>query len=504
MGRLNTEAPRHTSGQRPRSHLILRSIAWRAGSSAMFFAVAVVAVLAAAAGPVYLVAANQSIVASLLDAAPAIRSGITITSPTQHFLQPGLIAHSASVVPGGAGSASSDRFDAPIQTVDVSLALPDRRSGLPVGVDLVSRTGACAQLRLVSGHCPQTAADVILSTRSAREIDAGLGSTLTLGTKSHLRLSVVGLYAPGNATASFWWGLDYFPYGTSYHQHSELLDDGFMTAAGAQSLVPSFPSADWVNLPLRPKSVSAAGFPALVASVDGWAGSLHAEGASASTGLQTLLSQAESSEHVARTIVAVVSLELVLLALLVLYWVSRSTSAIRAPDVQVAELRGLPRARIARLVLRDSTVLLLAALPCGLGLTYLLLSVVDRAVLGRAAGASIDSLAVAAAGAAVIAGFAATTLASRSLFVNRRREEAPSTRRQRLARNAAIADALAVGLAAAGVAELVGQSGHRQATVGTVAYLAPGLTPSVPRSLPDVSCVGQHVSRRAHWNGLAS
>ncbi|MGH9295019.1 MAG: hypothetical protein ACRD0B_06780, partial [Acidimicrobiales bacterium] len=50
--------------------LLRRALWWRAGSSAAFLAVAIVSVAAATAGPIYLAAADQSVLTNVLSPAP--------------------------------------------------------------------------------------------------------------------------------------------------------------------------------------------------------------------------------------------------------------------------------------------------------------------------------------------------------------------------------------------------------------------------------------------------
>ncbi len=455
-----------------------RAIRWRAGSSAMFFAVAVAAIMAATAGPVYLRAADQSLVVSTLEHAGVLGSGVTLTPENNGMLPPSALERAAASVPGHSGASPQDRFAPPITTVDLSGRVFSPVSGLDDFIQLVSRTGACEHVRLEAGRCPNGPGEVMLSTRSAASVHARVGTTIDVIPPHSTRavsLVVSGLFSPGSPTAPVWWGLNYFPFGQT-QSHAPVLDDAFLTEQGALSLTSHLPSSDWLQLALRPQRISASAVPSVLGGLAGWTGTLQTKDSiRVGTSLPVALGAAESQEHFAETIVTMVSLELVLLALLVLYAVARATSALRAADVRVAALRGLPRRRIVRLALREPALLLVAALPVGIGLTYVLMAAVDRHVLGAAAGSGLDSLALEAAVGGCVAGIVSAALGSRVLLSGQVAEERSEAGRQRRLRNAGIIDALGMALAVAGLAELLGQSGHQHQSVSPIAYLGPGL-----------------------------
>lgn len=485
---------------------------WRAGSSAMLLAVAVAAVMAATAGPVYLRSADQSLVTRALDQASPITRGITL-SPEQSngYAAPGPLRAAAETVPGGSGGRRA-RFGAPIVTIVSEVSVPDPSAGGAAAMELVYLSGACRSLRLVAGHCPRTPDEVVLTTRTAAAMHVRVGSRVTPSarafsggpSRSLAGLVVSGLARAGNPAAPQWWGNNYFSFGQGSSQKPQL-DAGFLSEPGAVSYAGVAPTSDWVDMPLRPRSISASSVPGSLARLTSWSGTLEtAKLIRVDTALASVLSAAGSEEHSAQTIVAVISLELLLLVLLVVYAVARATSSEREPDVRVAELRGLPRRRVARMALREPALLLVAAAPIGLGLTYLVLSAVDSRVLSASTG--LDSLAVAAAVVGCAAGLGSVALGSRNILGNRRADETPEQVRQRRIRNALILDSLGLAIAVAGLVELVGQSGHANAAVSPFAYLGPGLVALgagivLARLLP---ALGLAVSRALAWSRRAS
>ncbi len=461
----------------------------------MFFVVAVAAVMAATAGPIYLRAADQSLVSGALAKAPIIETGVTIAPVSEPFTEPARLLAVADGVPGGVGGAHGDRFGAPILTVDISTRYAVAATGALDTIDFISRTGDCGHIHIVSGHCPSGPGQVVISTRTAQVLGAHVGGLMhpisavqarpgsgrpSSGGHAGPALVISGLYVEGAPGAAFWWGSDYFAFGTPAGHNGELLDDAFMTLPGATAFAASEASSDWVQLPLRTSTVHASAVPGLLNSLALWEGALpstvESAGLVASSRLPTVLGLAESQESFARTIITVISLQLLLLALLVLYAVARATSVLREPDVRVAQLRGVPRGKIVRLGLREPFILLVVAMPVGVLLTYLLLSTADRHILGPAGITGVDSLTIGAALGGGAAGLIAAALGSRGLFSVRTAPDGTSRNaKQRQTRNAVVLDSLGLALAVAGVVELVGQSGHQQTTVEPVVYLGPGL-----------------------------
>jgi hypothetical protein len=92
----------------------------------VFLLVAVAAVTAAATGPIYLAAADQSVTVATLGAAAPSMLGITLMSPGGVVQSsPSGVEEAAQRVPGGTGRSGSDRYGPLIVTVDVAANLAD-------------------------------------------------------------------------------------------------------------------------------------------------------------------------------------------------------------------------------------------------------------------------------------------------------------------------------------------------------------------------------------------
>jgi len=453
--------------------LVWQSIRWRFGSSLVFLAVAVAAVTAATAGPIYLAAANQSVTYSTLEAAPARSAGIYIL-PVQGVTggSTTFVDQAVAQLPGGSGTASKDRYEPAIVTVDVSARLPNPSSGLAVGLDIEARTDVCAHLLVVAGHCPTTSDDVVLSTRSAALLGLHIGSRIF---PSGAPLAVSGLYKAGNPSDPYWWGENPFAFGAA-DGTSQYIDDAFVTRAGAARESAVLPATVFAQVPLRPSAIRATQLSIVLSQLAAFEGTLPSLHLTATSGLPTLLQGVDLQEGQMRTIVAAVALELVLLALLVLYQVAASNAAERSADLEIAELRGLGRRSIASLALREPALLLAVATPLGLVLGWLLVALLAPHLFERGTTASLDTLAVTVAIATFVAGFVATALGSRSLVRPALAREGRSAAERRSRRNAFIVDLLAVVLAAAAVVELAAthSSTSGGAPLDPLASLAPG------------------------------
>jgi len=442
--------------------------------------VAVAAVSAATVGPIYLASSNQSVTFATLAAAPVQASGLTVLPPPGVVeSSPAVLAAALQHVPGGSGEASSDRYEPPIVTVDVAGELPNPTTQQPVGIDLDFRTGECQHLDLAAGHCPDAPDQVMLSTRSASAIGTSVGQEITPATyrgRPGKPLLLVGLYRPGNPSAAYWWGGNYFPFGSPFGS-SEMVDVGFVTEAGAGREAADLATSIMAQLPLRSSTIRATEISQVRAGLLSYAAFLSPSHLTDGSGLPGLLADIELQEGQMRTIIAAVALELVLLGLLVLYQVAASSGAARSADLEIAELRGLPRRSVAAIALREPALLLGGALPIGLVLGWLIVAVMAPHVFEPGVGAAVNGLAIAAAAVTVVAGFAAAALASRSLVRPALATEGRAAGERRLARNSAVVDLLAIVLALAAVVELTVSHGTTGASpsLDPLASLTPGL-----------------------------
>jgi hypothetical protein len=239
--------------------------------------------------------------------------------------------------------------------------------------------------------------------------------------------------------------------------------------------------ANTLQVPLNHDSVSAAGLSGFTNQLTTYQSYLRSLRLASSTGLYGIFRTIESDQSQTRSIIAVVGVELVLLALLVLYGVAAGTTADRGPDMAVAELRGLRRRSMATMVLREPALLLAVATPVGLAIAWLIVGVLASHLFGPDVHVRIDSLALAAALATFALGMAAAALGVRTLIRPSLVNEPRATSAKRAARGANVLDLLVLLLATAAVVELLtaGNDLGGTASGGTgsnpLAALAPAL-----------------------------
>jgi hypothetical protein len=160
--------------ERIRLGLLLNALRWRAGSSAVFFVVALLAVAAATAGPVYLGAADQSVLAHVVVPPPPESTGLIVNEQPGHPVS--AANFDLAVERQARSSAGRSFFEEPIYTAIAAADLLSS-SGSEIAVaDAVARSGQCTQLVFTSGHCPSGEGELALSTRSSAYLHIALGT----------------------------------------------------------------------------------------------------------------------------------------------------------------------------------------------------------------------------------------------------------------------------------------------------------------------------------------
>ncbi len=436
------------------------------------FGVAVFATAAAAFGPIELHSADQATLDGILTATPLANLGLTLLPSTGQGSTASLLgaARSAPKPPSG-----RPWFGPPITTEQASFTAAAAGQGYTD--HLTSRTGACAHLTMVAGHCPVRSGTVILSTRSARALRLGVGEPLeaVFGRRAHrASLLVVGLYRPGSPLAPFWWDQNYFGFGAG-SPVSPLLDDAFASPATLRTVPPALVAA-LVQVPFRAGSLSVDSAGSMTAALSAYEQSVARHDAVlASTELPAALDRVVTTWHTTATIVGVVVVQLVLLALFVLYFVADRTAAERLRDVGLAELRGYrPRSTMA-VALAEPMAVVVAAVPVGVLAAWAVAAVTASGVFGPNVGASPTPTAMGAALATGVVGIGATALACRQMLMLGIAGTTDSGRRAPTQR--VVGDVVVVALAGASFFELVasGVGGAAGTRDNPLVAFAPGL-----------------------------
>lgn len=433
-----------------------RAISWRGGSSAVFFVVAVATLAAAVAGPTYLAAADQSVLQAQLASQTPPALGYTIAAA------PGVASPSvaklevlASAIPGGSGPGRL--YGSPLITSVVSGRLNDRLTETVDPIAFLARSGVCQQVSFAAGTCPTGPGEVTLSTRTADALGVRVGSKITplfrQGTVPPLTVS--GLYVAPAALSSYWWGSNPFAFGASAGGASEFLDDGFLDNSAVGALAQNIPFTNIAQLPLNSSLVSATTVPAMVAKLAGFSSQLASQGYAGSTKIGDTFGVIEAEEQQMRGVIAVISLELVAIALVVLYGVASTMSEERRTDIAIAELRGFKRRSIMWIAMREPATLLAAAAPLGLLVGWEAVRLVSGHTFVERTPVTIDSLAVGTGLLAFVAGLGACAMTMRSLVSRSRRTALTTPTARRRNRSLVFADGIALVLTAVALIDLL-------------------------------------------------
>lgn len=422
---------------RMRAGLLISALRWRASSSVALFVVSVVAVGAAAFGPMYLRGTDQATLDATLQGVDPASLGMTLlaapvrpSAPASRFEAP--LRRTLEELPGRAEGAQW--FGTPIVTGTTGVTV----SGGAYGTSLVARTGVCRHVRVVSGRCPKAPGEVLVSTRSARLAHLVVGERMSVeATRTAASqappahgLLVVGLYRAGNPATGFWWGENYFGYGDGTPAQPRL-DDVFTPLPTLLEVAPAPRISMMAQAPFVASALTVPAARNLSRSLPAFERAALENGVHASTALASALSAAAAAEHTAGTIVAVVDLQLALVALVVLFVVAGRTADERRDDVALAALRGYGPWSALGVGMAEPITLVVAAIPVGLGCAWGVAVALAPVTYGTAVGTRVSLLAVAAALAAGAMGILATALGAREALARGGEPQAPGARRSR-------------------------------------------------------------------------
>jgi hypothetical protein len=360
--------------------------------------VATAAVVAATSGPFYYTAVASNVLHAALVGATASAEGITdIPSPAL-----GAIPSRAKVLIPLARRYQLGRWYEPaIVTLDAGVTVPPNAEGHSYVSDLVARTGVCAHLRFVSGHCPIAADQVAITVRSSDVLQAHLGSqvaVLSHNVPTPITVTVVGIVKVGTARAPYWMGDNYFDYAglpktasaisqflnrraPSFQSQLPVLDSFFTVPATVNEL----PLSALVQFRLRVNTVGLSDVHQLLQAGKAFAYTANTQYIDpALTQLYSELSAVDQQDNLMLAIVVVVSLELVLLTLFILFGLVARTVEARQREISLAKLHGFRRRSVLAVGLLEPLVILLAAIPLGILLGWLAIRLASTLILSSA------------------------------------------------------------------------------------------------------------------------
>jgi putative ABC transport system permease protein len=465
--------------------LALRAIRWRAAASATVFVVAVVAILAATVGPIYLPAVNEAVLTRHLKDASLFQRDVLVSRESE--LEYGRVDWDAQVRGLAREFAHDPLFARPLseEQVDVVYGGPE-----PLKSEVAYVEDLCVHVRIVRGRClsGNSPDETLISVNTAAAEHLTLGSTLatTTSTGVAIPLRIIGVYRPVAPAGSFWepWYLFQFGQPASPTQDAPG-DASFVTSAALSSRVQRVLETVSANVALRPRDVgyddigelrtTLAHVNATVAHLSNQAGN-SAPVASVSTGLPTVLDQTAKETSLARTLVTVATAQLALLAIFLLYAVVANTTAAQAPEVALAKLRGRRAGSILLQSVAQPVALVLAAAPVGALIAWIVVRLLAARVLGHPVDVGFPPAAYGAAALGVAGGVLAAVVAARRIVVT------PVGALMRLGAatpgspiGLLIADAAAVTIAVAGLIELEAGGVLNSGKPNPLSVLAPTL-----------------------------
>jgi hypothetical protein len=330
---------------------------------------------------------------------------------------------------------------------------------------------------------------------------------------------VVGVYEPTDPGGAYWFN-DTRHYFGAAGERTEPTNpptvEALFVAQSAFAAVSQAPAGDMkavLDLPFRRTAVHTADVPALRAQIDEFGTGLaeagveqHGFNGAVVTHLRDLLGRADIGQQSLRVPMLLVIGQLLLLGWYVLFMVAAGAAEARGGEVALAKLRGLPPSATLAFGVVESVLLLAASVPVGVAVGALAVRTLARPVFGADALVTFPAAAWGTAVLAAAGGLVAAALGGLATF--RRPVLAQWRRADRdVGGRSAVADAVVLTLALAGLGELWWGGTLAGGQVDVLALAAPGLLALAgalvgARLLPVLARTGQAPTRGSPRVGL--
>ncbi len=457
-----TEVP---SDRLIRARIFLRAIKSRRTTNAVLFAVAVLAIAAAAIGPMFLQSADTSVLTSTANAAIPGQTDLMVIS-NGGAIQMGKLASGAEA----ADHLANGLLSRTIFTVDAGSHFTIKNQ--LYRADILARSDVCAHLTFLDGVCPLRKNEVAMSQRSAVAAGLHIGSHVSISgvhSSTPFAMTVTGIYRqPPTENDNYWKDNYYFDYGSGPGPYIQL--DPFITSFSTALATSNATEPQLLaDLAWRP-AATLSGASNLEATVSHITSLLFSHyGLGVSTGLNAVVNAARHDDDLMSAVVLALVLQLFLLSLLILYTLGRSTILGRQQEAEFARRHGFPRASLIALAIGEPGALIIAALPAGVFVAWLALVVLTRTLFVPGTPVSLSGVAIAAAVGACLAGVLAMAVASSELWRSR------STNGRQVKLMSFAVDAFALALALTGLLSLATKGSMSGVQANPLASLAPGL-----------------------------
>ena len=366
-----------------------KAIRYRRAQALVIAALSALITACAVFAPLYDRALQQSLVAAHLAQQPVEVNGLRLTSA------PSTDAPMASN-PEQLESQVRGRLRAAFLPPQPSLTLSaETRSakGVHLSTVLLWRRGMCEHLTLTTGRCPSSTGQVAVSSVDARNWHWRVGDLIRLTPPrptaptpqppSSTTVRVTGVYQ--QQRGDYWYGTSLTGWsGTADPDSGGVHTDRMVTARATTSTDwahqnPSLGLSSEVDFPLRTDVVGIDRLMELGAQVNALTARIAPEVSTPGlptvtvySGLPALARDMGHERDQAARIVPMLMVQLVLLALVVLWLVLGAVVEQRRPEVALARLRGRGTTGARRLVLREVGAMVLVGVPAGAVLALVL------------------------------------------------------------------------------------------------------------------------------------
>lgn len=446
--------------------LTVAALRSRPRQSALVVALTAVVVAAAALGPLYARAVEQSVLRAGLTAAVTTRTSLVVTDASVHPVSPSDLADRVR-------PAIPALYDRPVGGAEAPVVLAV--TGTPARTRLTARDDACRQVRVVQGRCPTAAGEVLMSRRASagtglavgREVLASSGQPGRGGVRQ--QLVVVGVYDGLDPSSAYWSGREAPLVVAADSGGRDRVVDDLLTGWDTLAAVGWPDLKAHLDVPLRTGQVDLQDVPELRGTPAAVDVAARGGGGYATSGIGAVLDEVTDQVRPTRTIVPLLAVQLAVLGIVVLGFVCAAVTEQRRPEVALARLRGLGARGAAGLLLRELGALIMLGAAAGAALGWLVCRVAAAAWLQPGVVPELRrpvELAVALALlAALLASAAAAGPVLRQPLTALLRRVPPRASGLRVG----LIEGAVVAAAVAGVVTLLTSNG------GPVALLAPGL-----------------------------
>jgi putative ABC transport system permease protein len=384
----------------------LRGLAQRGGTTVMILAVALVATAAAATGPIYYAAARTSILRDSLATAPVTGRGY---EANETGAVASLLGQLAPVQQGQletslGGLTGRGLFAPPLYSIETTVPFPQELASVP----LVWRSDLCAHLR-IDGACPAARGQVIVSRDTAASVGWHIGQILRF--PGYSALTITGLYRLPDQSLDYWFGRGstYFPVTTTSIPAKPAIDAMFATRSTLEQSPAGQQGTAVVDDMLNSGRMTGDEVAPLSTAMTAFSDSqvLSDQQILISTTIPATLQTVESGRSSVAVPVVLITAQLLVLCLLLLFLAVTDAVEARGPEIALAKLRGRGAWSTVAFGLSEPVTLLALALPAGILAGWGATAAISHGLLRPGTPVVLPGLAWAAAAATTAGGLAA-------------------------------------------------------------------------------------------------